>query len=343
VQFSGAIWYPVAYSFAPDVMTDLARAKRANGMDRARQYIEWVDAPHVFPCAGPPAFLDGDLFRLNDLDGDDANIFPDQLVFLGELADHGLRSGHLVVPGSTIELQGSDCTVTHPSELSATEPFSDKRGYLERYRADYDDWLARDRSSWSSGHRDLVAELRSRFEPLLARAPITSSGVGGVVVLDVGDGSVAIDFVASEVREWHGEPAVYRVALDRRLVEACLERDEEDWVNSLFLSARFVAHRDGPFNEYVMTFFKSLSADRIDFVEQSYREARDDRDEWFERDGWTIERFCPHRQADLVEFAEIEGATLTCALHHWEFDLETGECRTSPDRVLRCRRIGEQP
>jgi UDP-MurNAc hydroxylase len=343
VQFSGAIWFPVAYSFPPDVMADLARAKRANGMDRARQYIEWVDAPHVFPCAGPPAFLDDELFALNDLDGDDANIFPDQLVFLGELADLGFRSGHLIVPGSVIELHGGDCTVVHPSPESISEPFADKREYLDRYRSDYEEWLGRERAKWSTGTRDLVTELRVWFEPLLARAPITSSGIGGTVVLDVGAGSVAIDFVAGEVREWTGEAAIYRVELDRRLVEACLERHEEDWVNSLFLSARFVAHRDGPFNEYVMTFFKSLSPDRIDFVEQCYREVRDDRDEWFERDGWKIERFCPHRQADLVEFAEIEGTTLTCALHHWEFDLETGACRTSPDRILRCRRIGEQP
>ncbi len=342
VQFSGAIWYPVAYSFTEEEKVKLARNKRANQMDRARQYVEWVGAPNVFPCAGPPAFLDSDLYSLNDFDGDDANIFPDQLVFLGELADHGIDSGRLLVPGSVAELHADQCEITHPDATNATEPFTDKRHYLERYARDWAPWLEAERASWSTRRRDLVAELRDWFEPLLARAPITSSGIGGLVVLDVGEGSVAIDFVSGDVREWNGEPAVYRVELDRRLVEACIERNEADWVNSLFLSARFVAHRDGPFNEYVMTFFKSLSIDRIDFVEQCYREVRGDRDEWFERDGWRIERFCPHRQADLVEFAEIEGATLTCALHHWEFDLETGECRTSPDRVLRCRRIEEQ-
>lgn len=339
LQFSGAIWYPVAYDFPPEEMARLARDKRANGMDRARQYVEWVDAAHVFPCAGPPAFLDDDLFALNDVDGDDTSIFPDQLVFLGELADLGITAGHLVVPGSVIELRGRDCEVQHPSDDSLRVPFEAKRAYLEQYAADWREWLAEERASWSSARLDLVEELREWFEPLLERAPITSSGVGGVIVLRTADVAVAIDFVNGEVREWKGEPAIYRVDVDRPLLEACIERHYEDWVNSLFLSARFSAHRDGGFNEYVMTFFKSLSVERIDHVERCYSEMRDDRDEWFERDGWRIERFCPHRQADLAEFGEIDGGTLTCALHHWQFDLGSGRCLTSDDRRLRCQRL----
>src|SRR5262245_11498786 len=59
VQFSGAIWYPVAYDFPPAELDRLAREKRANQMHRARQYIEWIGAHHVFPGAGPPCFRDG--------------------------------------------------------------------------------------------------------------------------------------------------------------------------------------------------------------------------------------------------------------------------------------------
>ena len=89
----GAIWYPIAYDFPPELKTRLAREKRVNQMARARQYVEWVDAAHVFPCAGPPSFLDDDLFALNDLDRDPANIFPDQTVFLDLLARRGHRPG----------------------------------------------------------------------------------------------------------------------------------------------------------------------------------------------------------------------------------------------------------
>ena len=90
MQFSGAIWYPIVYDFPAERSTRLAREKRVNQMARARQYIEWVDAAHVFPCAGPPCFLDDDLVALNDFDRDPTNIFPDQTVFLERAATHGI-------------------------------------------------------------------------------------------------------------------------------------------------------------------------------------------------------------------------------------------------------------
>ena len=122
-----------------------------------------------------------------------------------------------------------------------------------------------------------------------------------------------------------------------------LERGYEDWVNSLMLSIRFTAHREGDFNEYLMTFFKTLSPSRIDLIERIYAAdgGASDAEEFFERDGWRIERYCPHRQADLAEFGSIEGDVLTCAVHHWRFDLSTGRCLTSDDRTIACSRIAD--
>ena len=340
LQYSGAIWYPVVYDFSPEEKARLAREKRVNQMARARQYVEWVGAPNVFPSAGPPCFLDDDLFALNDVDDDPTNIFPDQRVFLAELADHRLP-GELVVPGTVVELDGPTRTVAHPSDRAATEPFADKRGYLSRYRADWEPWLAEERASWARPGLDLLGVLREWIEPILERAPITSAGVGGNVVLAFGpDEGIVVDFVEREVRPWRGETSVYRVDVDRALVEACADERLEDWVNSLFLSCRFRAHREGPFNEYVMTFFKALSVERIDHVEECFRAARRP-DEHFERDGWRIERWCPHRQADLTRFGEISDGVLTCALHHWQFDLATGRCLTSDEHRIDAERIDD--
>lgn len=346
VQFSGAIWYPITYDFPAELKTRLASEKRVNQMARARQYIEWVDAAHVFPCAGPPAFLDDALLAFNDFDRDPANIFPDQMVFLDTLRDAGIDRGELIVPGSTVELDGDACRVVHPGADEVTaRPFAHKRAYVDEYRRDWEPWLAAEHESWSHGARDLAAELATWFEPLLRQAPITSAGVAGIVVLDIGEpgADVCIDFVESEVRAWKGEvePYVYKVDVDRRLIEALLERHVEDWVNSLFLSCRFVLHRPDPanFNEFVMTFFKALAPERIAYVERSYRERRELADEFFERDGWRIERFCPHRQADLTRFGEIDSGVLTCSLHHWQFDLATGRCLTSDDKHLRSERV----
>jgi hypothetical protein len=53
---------------------------------------------------------------------------------------------------------------------------------------------------------------------------------------------------------------------------------------------------------------------------------------------WMVQRACPHREADLSVFGEIEGSDLVCTLHGWRFDLETGRCRNADDRPLRVRR-----
>ncbi len=341
LQFSGAIWYPVAYDFPAAEKDRLARAKRIDEMERAQRYVEAVDAAHVFPCAGPPCFLDRDLAFLNDLDRDPANIFPDQPVFLEQLAAHGVDRAHLVVPGSTIDLDAGACTITHPDTAELTRPFEHKREYLEEYARDWAGWLEAERATWARPGHDIVAELAAWFEPLLEAAPITSAGIAGNVVIDVGDpdADVCIDFVESTVRPWRGEPCVYKLEVERALVESLLDDHVEDWVNSLLLSCRFTAHRDGPFNEFVLTFFKALSPERMAYVEQCLGSVRRRTDEFFERDGWRIERWCPHRQADLTRFGEVEAGVLTCSLHHWRFDLETGRCLTSDDRHLRSERV----
>jgi UDP-MurNAc hydroxylase len=342
LQFSGAIWFPIVYDFPAEEQDRLARSKRVDEMGRARHYVEVVDAAHVFPCAGPPCFLDEGLSAFNDLDRNPANIFPDQTVFLDELVATGIATAHLIVPGSRIDLVGGKCDVTHPvAENELLIPFTDKRAYLDRYRDDWDDWLDTERASWVRTPRDIPGELARWFDPLLESAPITSAGVAGNVVIDVGDAAsnACIDFVESEVRPWRGEPFLYKITVDRRLVDVLIDDHVEDWVNSLFLSCRFVAHRDGPFNEFVMTFFKGLSAERIAYIERCHQAAHERTDEFFERDGWRIERWCPHRQADLTRFGGIDNGVLTCSLHHWRFDLATGDCLTSDDRHLRCTRV----
>ena len=39
-------------------------------------------------------------------------------------------------------------------------------------------------------------------------------------------------------------------------------------------------------------------------------------------DGWEIQRRCPHLKADLSKFGVVEGDTLTCNLHGWQWRLD---------------------
>ncbi|MGZ6999722.1 MAG: Rieske 2Fe-2S domain-containing protein [Acidimicrobiia bacterium] len=344
-QFSGAIWYPMVYDFPPEEMERLGRRKRIDQMERALHYFRDVGAPHLFPVAGPPCFLDDDLWACNDLDDDPANIFPDQRVCLEALDAAGLPSGHLLVPGSIATITHAGCTVVHPvGEQAPDAIFADKRAYLERYRADWSDWLAREKASWPRHRYDVPAELRAWFEPLLEMAPYTRKGVGGGVLLHLGDEGVLIDFPAGEVRTWdeaNDDPPVHRIDVDRALVESLVERHIEDWVNELFLSCRFRAHREGPYNEYVYTFFKCLSVERMAYCEGYYASLEEPVDESFRCGDYLVQKRCPHLRADLSRFGTVEDGILECKVHHWRFELATGRCLTSDDEEhhLRTERI----
>ena len=158
LQFSGAIWYPMVYEMPLDDKRRLCEAKVDAQFARAMRYVENIDARYVVPSAGPPAFLDEDLFALNMIDGDEVSIFPDQTAFLRRLADAG-RHGVMNIPGTTIDIGPDSIEVTHPMPIAEVEAiFDDKRPYLERYQSDWAPWLAELKASWNPPTTDLLTD-----------------------------------------------------------------------------------------------------------------------------------------------------------------------------------------
>ena len=342
LQFSGAIWYPMVYEETPETMRVQCESKVDSQFARAMRYVEELDAGAVVPSAGPPCFLDPDLFHLNVITGDELSIFPDQTAFLRHLAAAGRDKGVINVPGTVIEVIDGEMTVTQPRpDVEIRAIFDDKAAYLARYQADWSAWMAEQRSSWLPAAPGLLERLADWWEPLLAMAPTLCSAVGASVLVRADDVEVLIDFPEGEVRAYAGEPYRYRFEIARELVETVVASHAVDWSNALFLSLRFRAWRDGPFNEYVYNFFKSLSVERMRRTEAEARRKllppADDGEEIAIGD-YLVERYCPHRHADLSVFAECDGDVLTCTLHGWKFKLSTGECLTATDRSLRVRR-----
>jgi UDP-MurNAc hydroxylase len=343
LQYSGAIWYPMVYEESPERMRELIDAKVDSQLTRAMRYVEAIGARAVVPSAGPPAFLDPELFGFNMITGDELSIFPDQRVFMQRLAAAG-RHGVLAIPGTAINITPEGITVTHPMPDAAVAAiFEHKDDYLRRYQADWLPWLEAMKRDWASPTPDLLDTLRAWWEPLLALAPTLRGNVGANCLMRLGDLQVLIDFPAGQVRAYDGEPYRYRFDIQRELVETVAAARAVDWSNALFLSCRFRAWREGPFNEYLYNFFKSLSVERMRRAEaEAIRKTDPDQGgiagQEIRIGDHICERACPHRQADLSVFGEIDGNHLVCTLHGWRFDLDTGECLTATDRKLRIRR-----
>jgi UDP-MurNAc hydroxylase len=343
LQFSGANWWPMAYDLPERAKSEFGKSKRANSLSRAYRYVEEIDADYVVPSAGPAAFLDDDLMRYNDFDNSPDNPFPDHPVFANYMREQGSDNAVLMVPGSSLTFSGPDSpTVTHPNS-DAFQAYRDKPAYLRAYAERVRPRVAAEKSRWPSPGIDIATELKTWFDPLLATADHICTGVGAQLLLEIGDDErIVIDFVDREVRPWAGEKCRYRFSVQRPLIERLIADREIDWVNSLFLSMRFRASRVGPYNEFVYTFFKCLSSERIDYVERWHAQQESEFEEIRIGD-WLVQRKCPHRQADLSYFGELSGNTLRCTMHGYEFDLSSGRCRTAYDRPIKARPADSAP
>ena len=354
LQHSGAIWYPMVYELPEGELARLAAAKVDSQLTRALRYVEAVGARAVVPSAGPPAFLDDELFHLNVIRGDEHSIFPDQRTFLDRLEAAG-HTGLLNIPGTAIDVAPEGISVTHPLPDDAVAAiFTDKEAYLRRYQADWKQWLTDERAAWGAAPgTDLLTTLKGWWEPLLRIAPTVRQAIGSncrfTATGGAGELDLVIDFPAGEVRPFAGEPYEFSFTIPRELVETVAARRAVDWSNSLFLSCRFRAWRAGDFNEYVYNFFKSLSAERMRRTEAEAVRKLDPpthTEPDIEIGGYVLQRRCPHRNADLSVFGEIDPAAtstsgadeLVCTLHGWRFDCASGRCLTATDRPLRIRR-----
>jgi UDP-MurNAc hydroxylase len=340
LQFSGAIWFPMVYDLPKRAKQALGATKRERQFDRSLRYIADLEASYVFPIAGPPCFLDEELWGFNDIFDDESNIFPDQQVFLDWLASKGRDNGRLLLPGTVAQVTEPGCPVQHPMPAEQVAAiFSDKTGYLRDMQARRLPEVEAAKLTWAHPEIDVLADITEWFTPLLQEADHIAAGINGGVRFTAtdperGDIDFILDFVTREVREYADEKVRYRFQTKRAYLEQLIYEHEIDWVNSLFLSCRFTAARIGPYNEYVYTFFKCLSEERLNYAEGWYAEAAHD-DETVVMDGWAIQRRCPHLKADLTRFGHIEGGVLTCQMHGWKWRLSSGKCITSVGHPLR--------
>jgi UDP-MurNAc hydroxylase len=339
LQFSGAIWYPMVYELPAAAKTAFGKQKRDRQMDRTVRYIDDLRASHVFPIAGPPCFLDDELWQFNDIFGDEGNIFPDQQVFIDYYEALGRTNGVILLPGTVTELAADGgITTTHPVP-DVRDFFANKEAHLKAYRDRERPVIEAQKRSWRHPEIDVLAGMKAKIEPLLDESIYLATGVGGPVRFDLvaDDGSVesiVVDFPGKEVRLYADEKVRYRFRTERALIEHLLFVEEGDWVNSLFLSCRFTAARIGQYNEFVYAFFKCLSDERLQYAEGWYAEQKPDAED-VRLGEWNVQRRCPHLKADLTRFGVIDGDTLTCQLHGWKFDLASGRCLTSVGHEIR--------
>jgi len=284
-------------------------------------------------------FLREELFRYNGhgLEGD--AIFTDQREFLAHMREQRpAQKGYEFLPGTVVDIVGSEVSITQTlyTDAEIDRVFDDKWSYLAEQRDSRQDEIRAEEASRAPvlPPEEMLAAIREWWEPLLRRARTIRNGVGGNVRFRIGDLDMVVDFPKAKVREYDGEECIYWYTIPADLVSTNIRDHEIDWSNSIFLSMQFEVGRSGKFNEFLTTFLKCLSRDRIEYVENWYSEQTDQTED-AQLGDWTVQRRCPHLRADLTKTGKIEDGVLTCSLHDWKWDLASGKCLTSQGHPIR--------
>jgi UDP-MurNAc hydroxylase len=348
VQMSGASWHPVRYDYESADRDRISEAKRVGKFKAVTRLVRSVRPRLVLPYAGPPCFLDPDLFELNGgLHG--PGIFPDQREALAWLQDRlPDQSATYLLPGDRVELK--DLAVsrdTHWRDFSLDSTPEQRRRYLEEYaRRRADDvaraWRLNPEPAADSGLADAFAahmkSLSTLSEYFLARIGITlrfevAGPAGGTWDVHLGPDRTTVDL------DGGAGHADYLLRMDARWLAGVVS-GRTRW-EELLLSLRFSARREPDrYNDYLVGLLKHADIAALRAVEE-FEAARDPFEMVeIEHEGQrvSVSRYCPHAGEDLAETAVVTGGVLRCLGHNFEYDLVTGEClnaRSAPLTVAR--------
>ena len=336
VQTSGASWHPVCYEYDAPGRRAIEDLKRVAKFKAVTRLVRSVAPRLVLPYAGPPCFLDADLFEHNSrLHG--SGIFPDQDEAVEWLREHlpGQRSDYLL-PGDVVEL--ADLRIRRDPEwdgFTLAAPPEERRAYLEAYaarRAPYLRQVWEDHPEPLAGSR-LAEAFAAHFESLGTLSEYFLARIGLLVrfeVLGPAGGTWDVHIGPDRVRvdlDGGAGPAHYRLRLDARWL-AGVVTGRTRW-EELLLSLRFSARREPDrYNDYLVGLLKHADLAALRAVEE-FETARDPGETFTLRVGdrdVEVSRYCPHAGEDLAETGVVVGDRLRCLGHNFEFDLTTGEC-----------------
>ncbi|GJF32852.1 putative Rieske 2Fe-2S iron-sulfur protein [Kitasatospora sp. NE20-6] len=335
-QYSGAMWYPNAYDYPPEVMAEKTAAVRADLMDSLARKVHLTGARTYLPSAGPACFLDPELDRFNDRE---RTIFPHWEDVAADFA--------VACPGTAVVRTAPGDTVDALPRPGDREPppappgrwLTDPAGYLADYRE-------RRRDAWQAFHRDepqppTADEVHAHFDRLQRLNRPLLAGYRTGLVLEAGGAAwrTALGDLAAQValEDDPVDPA-YTLRVPPRVLRAVLD-GRAGWEEAL-LSMRIGLHRDP--DVFDLTLLSLLRYGHQPAQTRRLVRERAGTGETVERDGLRLQRWCPHAGEDLAH-ALIADGIVECPRHHWRWSAETGACVSGGSLPLRVEALPAGP
>jgi UDP-MurNAc hydroxylase len=327
LQGAGASWYPMVYDYNEEQKKKLSLRKRMAKFAYVAQAARAAQPELVLPFAGPPAFLDPELFDLNS--EMDQGIFPDHEQVASWMERQGFKNVRFLYPGDRLDLHTREVARdSHWQDFS----YSDRARHLEDYAHRRQSQVAAVRARYPIPDHDLWPAFQAYFEDLLTYSSYFNEKIGmkvGFHITGPGGGDWSVDFREATRGVYSNlDDIAYQYTFESRWLPAVLER-RLPW-EDLMLSCRIQAWRDPDvYNDHLLGLLKFADRDALTAVE-AWEQNRAGNETISVRSGnrmFEVQRFCPHAGQDLLEVGEIlPGDVIRCNGHHYEFDLHSGVC-----------------
>jgi UDP-MurNAc hydroxylase len=327
-QGAGVSWYPICYRFDQERKKEKAHQKRLAKLSYAARSIGFLAPVTALPFAGPPCFLDAEIFHHNE-QMEEGGIFPDQEQVATWLRGRGLDSAVVLLPGDgwDVEAGAKDSDPTWHGFS-----FEDRWSYLETYAARRRPQVEAMLARFPHPEDGLWEQFEDYFQRLLGMSPYFNTKIGmrvGFEVTGPGGGRWSVDFRegSEAVRPELGECG-YVFTMASRWLPPIL-REEVPWEDFL-LGLRFEARRSPDlYNDHLLGLLKFDDRDALAAVEAFETGMASEERITVHASGraYSVARYCPHAGNDLEETGEVlPGGVLRCLAHHYEFDLASGRC-----------------
>jgi UDP-MurNAc hydroxylase len=327
-QHSGAMWYPNCYDYPPEVMQTKVDAVRRDLMNTLVRKVELTGAKYYIPSAGPACFLDPALMHFNDRE---KTIFP-------AWENVSNQFGLLCPDVTVLPLQPGDQLRLDASARSArTEPAADGQAsgeiieYSDRRREEWGDFYRTDERPVTQDELEAYfGVLQRKNKHLLHDFCKDIRLVAEGNIWSVRLGRLAEHFVIDGEEPYDPE---YSFFMPTRVLRQIID-GEEGWEEAL-LSMRVALSRDPDvFDSRFLGLLRygQEPAQTLQMVREFNAK------ETIERNGFRMQRFCPHAGEDLT-YAIVRDGVVECPRHHWKWDARTGKCIEGGKIALRIEAI----
>ena len=328
IQCSGANWFPFVYTQYDSVKKmKVSEQKKEAKLNYTWSVIKSLQPEHLVINAGPPAFLDKEIFYAND-----NPIFPNPGISKKWMLNKGYKKPvYATMPGDIIDLELNN--YSENNNIRENFSWENTSDYLKEYAKKMQFYINSVKNRIDEiTNKDFHEKLQEHFEKMFGVSTYFNERINMSILFDI-HGPDSGKWIANFSQKPYfktfekDDSFAYKYSFHSKWLKRILY-EKLPWVD-FFLSLRFTCWRSPDlYDDHLLGLLKFNDDDATHAVEVFEKHLSTDETLIVTTtDGkkYEIQKFCPHAGASLDD-GIVTDKQIECLRHHYIFDLETGKC-----------------